>query len=120
MKRPAGSAQGQEAAVLVKWKPPTPSTNEDTGHHTAGDKVSEGSKLGGGVARGVSKREDPAGHAGRRSVEEGHVQWGRTGNSGRRPPAHPGVGQEDGAGSAGGRVLTYVPGWAQGCGGRLP
>ena len=70
----------------MKWKPPTPSTNTDRGHHAAGGKVSGGSELGGGQARSVGDREGLAGHVGERQVEEGHVQGGSSGDSGRGPP----------------------------------
>lgn len=96
----------------MKWKPPTPSTNEAMGRQAAGGQVSKGCELGGGRARGVGDREGPASHVGGRRVEEGRVQWGSSGDSGHGPPAHPGVGQEDGTGCAGGRVLTHVLGWA--------
>lgn len=34
----------------------------------------------------MGDREGLAGHVGERQVEEGHVQWGSSGDSGRGPP----------------------------------
>lgn len=94
----------------MKWKPP-PQVQKKTW-----DTTQQGARSakavnweGGGLGVWETGRARPA--------TSGGAKWRRgvcSGDSGRRPPAHPGVGQEDGTGCVGGRVLTHVPDWAQG------